>query len=48
MQLSIPQGSAEGTFLFMAYTSTFPEVIKDLTLSSFADDHSLKKAFSPH
>ena len=48
MQFSIPQGSVHGAFLFIAYTSTFPEVIKVLTLSSFADDHSLRKAFSPH
>ena len=48
MQLSIPQGSGQGAFLFIAYTSAFPEVIKDLTLSSFANDHSLRKAFSPH
>ena len=48
MQFSVPQGSVQGAFLFMAYTSTFPEVIKDLTLGSFANDHSLRKAFSPH
>ena len=48
MQFSIPQGSVQGAFLFIAYISTFPEVIGDLTLSSFADDHSLRKAFSPH
>ena len=48
MQFSIPQGSVQEAFLFIAYTSTFPEVIKDLTLSSFANDHSLRKAFNPH
>ena len=48
MQFSIPQGSIQEAFLFITYTSTFPEVIKDLTLSSFANDHSLRKAFSPH
>ena len=48
MQFSIPQGSVQGAFLFIAYTSTFPEVIKDLTLSSFTNDHSLRKAFNPH
>ena len=48
MQFSIPQGSIQGAFLFIACTSTFPEVIKDLTLSSFADDHMLRKAFSSH
>ena len=48
MQFSVPQGSVQGAFKFITYTSTFPEVIKDLTLSSFANDHSLRKAFSPH
>ena len=48
MQFSIHQGSLQGAFLFIACTSTFPEVIKDLTVSSFADDHPLRKAFSPH
>ena len=48
IQFSVPHRSVQGAFLFIVYTSTFPEVIKDLTLSSFADDHSLRKAFSPH
>ena len=48
MQFSIPQGSVQEAFLFIANTSTFHEVITDLTLNSFADDHSLRKAFSPH
>ena len=43
MLFSIPQGSVQGAFLFIAYTSTFPEVIKDLILSSFANDYSLRK-----
>ena len=43
MQFCIPKGSVQGTFLFMAYTSA-----SDLTLNSFADDPSLRKAFSPH
>ena len=48
MLFSIPQGSVQGAFLFIAYTSTFHEVIPDLTLNSFTDDHSLRKASSPH
>ena len=48
MQFSIPQGSVQGTFLFIAYTSTLHEVITDLTLYNFAYDHSLRKAFSQH
>ena len=47
MQFSVPQGSVQGTFLFIAYTSTLHKVITDITLNSFADDHSLRKAFSP-
>ena len=32
----------------MAYASTLHKVITDLTLNGFADDHSLRKALSPH
>ena len=48
MQFSVSKGSVQGAFIFIAYTSTFPEIIKDLTLSSFTNDHSLRKAFNPH
>ena len=48
MQFSTPQGSVQGAFLFIAHTATFDEVITDLILNSFADDHSLRKAFSAH
>ena len=48
MQFSIHQGSVQGAFLFIAYTSTFHEVISELTLNNFTDDHSLRKALSPH
>ena len=48
MQFRVPQGSVQGAFLFITYASAFPEVIKDLTLSSFAYDHSCRKTFSPH
>ena len=47
MQFSVPQESVQWAFLFIAYTSTLPEVIKFLTLSSFANAHSLRKVFSP-
>ena len=47
MQFSIPQGSVYGAFLFIAYASTLHEVIADLTVNGFADNHSLRKAFSP-
>ena len=46
MNFSIPQGSVQGTFLFLAYASTIQEVVKkDLTLTGFADDHSICKQF---
>ena len=48
MQFSVPKASVQGAFLFIVYTSTLHEGISDLTLNSFADDHSLRKAFSPH
>ena len=48
MQFSIPQGSVQGAFLFIACTSTLYKAITHLTLNSFAHDHSLRKAFSPH
>ena len=48
MQFSVPQGSVQAAFLFIAYSSKFHEVITDLTLNSFTDDHSLRKSFSPH
>ena len=48
MQFGMPQGSVLEAFLFIAYISTFHEVITDLTLNSFVNDHSLRKAFSPH
>ena len=48
MDLSVPQGSIQGTFLFMAYASTLPEIIPDsLQLNGYADDHSLRKSFKP-
>ena len=48
MQFSISQGLDQGAFLFIAYTSTFPEVIEDLTLSSFADDCARAQSISQH
>ena len=48
MQFSIPHRSVHGVFLFIAYASKLHEVITDLTLHGFADDHSLRKSLSPH
>ena len=40
MNFSMPQGSVQGAFLFIAHASTIQEVVKeDLTLTGFADDH---------
>ena len=46
INFSMPQGSVQGAFLFKAYASTIQEVVKkDLTLTGFADDHSVCKQF---
>ena len=46
INFSMPQGSVQGAFLFIAYVSTIQEVVKkDLTLTKFADDHSICKQF---
>ena len=43
---SMPQGSVQGAFLFIAHASTIQEVVrKDLALTGFADDHSICKQF---
>ena len=46
LDVSVPQGSCAGASIFNLYCSTLHEVIpKNLTLSSFADDHSVRKRF---
>ena len=46
LEVSIPQGSCAGANIFNLYCSTLHEVIpEDLTLSGFADDHSVRKEF---
>ena len=49
LDYSVPRGSIQGSFLFIAYASTLDQVIdsKQLTLSGFADDHGVRKAFKP-
>ena len=48
MDFSVPQGSTQGTYLFICYASTLNEVVpKSLTLNAFADDHSIRKSFKP-
>ena len=45
-KFSVPQGSTQGTFLFISYVSTLHEVVpKDLQFIGFADDHSIQKGF---
>ena len=48
MHFSVPQGSIQGVFLFLAYASTIPEIIPhSFQLNEYADDHSLWKSFKP-
>ena len=48
MYISVPQGSIQGAFLFIAYASTITEVIPNsLQLDTYADDHSTRKSFKP-
>ena len=39
MDFSVPQGSVQGAFIFIAYASTIQK--EDLTLGGFVDDHSI-------
>ena len=45
LDYSVPQGSIQGAFLFISYASTLDEIIKDLTINGYADDHSIRKTF---
>ena len=46
LTVSVPQGSCVGASVFNLYCSTLHEIIpKDLALSSFADDHSVRRSF---
>ena len=48
MHFSVPQGSIQGAFLFIAYASTITEVIQNsLQLNAYVDDHSIRKSFNP-
>ena len=45
---SIPQGSCAGPVLFLAYTSTFPQVVDgQLNIYGFTDNHNLGCGFIP-
>ena len=37
----------QGAFLFISYASTLDEIVKDLKLNEFADDHSVRKTLKP-
>ena len=41
----VPQGSTQRAFLFISYASTLDEVVTQLTLNGFADDHSVSRTF---
>ena len=46
LAFSVPQGSCAGSVLFLAYTSTFPQVVDSwLSIYGFADDHNLGCGF---
>ena len=46
LTVSVPQRSCAGASIFNLYCSTLHEIVpKDLTLSGFADDHSVRKSF---
>ena len=46
LDVSVPQGSCAGANIFNLYCLTLHEVVpKDLTLSGFADDHSVRRPF---
>ena len=48
LDYSVPQSSIQGAFLFNSYASTLDEIVKDLTLSGFADGHTVRKTFKPN
>ena len=43
----MPQGSIQGTFLFITYASTLDDQIDNLILNGFADGQSVRKTFKP-
>ena len=49
LDYSVPQGSIQGAFLFIAYASTLDLVVwpSGLELNGFADDHSIRTTFRP-
>ena len=49
LDYSVPQGSIQGAFLFIAYASTLDLVVQPsgLELNGFVDDHSIRTTFKP-
>ena len=47
LKCSVPQGSIQGAFLFISYASMLDEIVKDLILNRFTDDHSVRRTFKP-
>ena len=49
LDYSVPQGSIQGAFLFIAYASILDQVINSsqLELNGFTDDHSIRSSFKP-
>ena len=49
LDYSVPQGSIQGAFLFVAYASTLDEIVDNtkLELNGFADDHSVRRSLKP-
>ena len=49
LDYSVPQGSIQGAFLFIAYASTLDLVMQPsgLELNGFTDDHSIRTTFKP-
>ena len=49
LDYSVPQGSVQGAFLFIAYASTLDLVVQSsgLELNGFVDDHSICTTFKP-
>ena len=49
LDYSVPQGSVQGAFLFIAYASTLDVVVQPsgLELNGFVDDHSIHTTFKP-
>ena len=45
LTLSVPQGSCSGAYFFIMYASTLFEVVQDVQLFGFADDHILNDTF---